>query len=92
MQKQSYPLLEGILQIKGLEPQATYTNADVARLFDTSIRTIQNWIANGTLPSRKLIGRARFLSCDIECFLDSSARKHEQPPIFRDRQMRPRDD
>jgi hypothetical protein len=46
-----YPLLESMLRIKGLALQATYTNSDVASLFDTSIRTIQNRVADGTLHS-----------------------------------------
>lgn len=68
----SYPLLEAFLYIKGLSLRATYTNADVAALFDTSTRTIQNRVADGTLHSRKLIGRARFLPVDLEMFLAGS--------------------
>jgi hypothetical protein len=64
-----YPLLEEMLRIKGLKLQATYTNADVASLFETSVRTIQSRTADGTLNSRKLIGRARFLPVDLEEFL-----------------------
>ena len=65
----TYPLLEALLHIKGLTLQATYSNADVASLFDTSVRTIQSRVADKTLPSRKLIGRARFLPIDLEAFL-----------------------
>ena len=68
----SYPLLEALLYIKGLSLQATYTNGDVAALFDTSIRTIQSRAADGTLQSRRLIGRARFLPIDLETFLSGS--------------------
>ena len=64
-----YPLLEAMLHIKGLSLQPTYTNADVAALFGTSIRTVQNRVADGTLRNRKLIGRARFLPIDLEMFL-----------------------
>lgn len=67
-----YPLLEALLRIKGLPLQATYTNADVAKVFDTSVRTIQSRVADGTLPRRKLIGRARFLPTDLEAFLSNS--------------------
>jgi len=69
-----YPLLEAMLRIKGAPLKAMYTNRDVAALFETSIRTIQYRIAEGTLPSRNLIGRARFLPCDLETFLENSAR------------------
>jgi hypothetical protein len=68
----AYPLLEALLRIKGLTLQATYTNADVAHLFCASTRTIQNWAADGRLPSRKLIGNARFLPIDLETYLQNS--------------------
>jgi hypothetical protein len=54
----TYPLLEALLYAKGLKLQGTYTNADVASLFGVSVRTIQSHAADGSLPSRKLIGRA----------------------------------
>ena len=73
----AYPLLEALLNIKGLTLQATYTNADVASMFDTSIRTIQSRAADGTLHSRKLIGRARFLPIDLEAFLFESKRSDD---------------
>jgi len=41
-------------------------------LFDVSVRTIQSRAADGGLPSRKLIGRARFLPVDLEEFLSGS--------------------
>jgi hypothetical protein len=65
----TYPLLEALLYAKGLKLQGTYTNADVASLFGVSVRTIQSHVADGSLPSRKLIGRARFLSVDLEKLL-----------------------
>jgi hypothetical protein len=68
----AYPLLEALLHIKGLTLQPTYTNADVASLFDASVRTIQSRAADGRLSSRKLMGRARFLPIDLETFLSES--------------------
>ncbi len=67
-----YPLLEGLLRIKGSALQPTYTNADVASLFSVSVRTIQSQVADGRLPSRRLLGRARFLPVDLEEFLRES--------------------
>jgi hypothetical protein len=67
-----YPLLEALLRIKQLTLKPTYTNADVASLFDVSVRTIQASVADGSLPGRKLIGRARFLPVDLEEFLSRS--------------------
>jgi hypothetical protein len=64
-----YPLLEALLRIMQLTLKPTYTNADVASLFGVSIRTIQSRAADGSLPSRKLMGRARFLPIDLERFL-----------------------
>ena len=69
-----YPLLESMLKIKGLPLQATYTNADVASIFATSTRTIQQKVTDGILPSRKLIGHARFLPIDLEMFLAGGAK------------------
>jgi Helix-turn-helix domain len=68
----AYPLLEGLLRIKGSALQPTYTNADVASLFSVSVRTIQSRVADGRLPSRRLLGRARFLPIDLEAFLRES--------------------
>jgi hypothetical protein len=69
-----YRLLEEILTIKGLPLQATYTNGDLARIFDVSIRAIQNRVASGQLIPRNLPGRAKFLTQDLEDFLMASRR------------------
>lgn len=73
-----YPLLQGLLETNHLTLKTMYTNADVAFLFGVSIRTIQSRVADGTLPSRKLIGRARFLPTDLEDFLAGSMKRREQ--------------
>jgi transposase len=67
-----YPLLEALLDEKGLSLKGTYTNRDVAKIFGVSVRTIQDWIRNGDFKPRNLPGRARFLSEDLELFLRSS--------------------
>jgi hypothetical protein len=67
-----YPLLEEILSIKGLPLRPTYTNRDVAEIFGVSIRAIQDRIASGQLLARDLPGRARFLSVDLEQFIEDS--------------------
>jgi Helix-turn-helix domain len=69
-----YPLLEEILSIQGFLLQATYKNKDAARIFGCSVRAIQDRVASGKLASRELIGRARFLSADLEEFLQNSKR------------------
>ena len=52
---------------------------DAASIFDTSTRTIQEWIRDGKLPARELPGRGQFLSADLEQFLRSSVRKAHPP-------------
>jgi transposase len=73
-QLERYPLLEALLSAKGLSLQGTYSNRDVACLFDVAVRTIQEWNRNGNLKPRNLPGRARFLSEDLEAFLKNSTR------------------
>jgi hypothetical protein len=74
-----YPFLEALLAEKGLSLKGTYTNRDVANVFEVSVRTIQEWSSNGGLKPRMLPGRARFLSGDLEEFLRSSAKpRHER--------------
>ena len=65
----AYPLFETMLQSKGLSLQPTYTCQDIATVFGVTARTIQSKVKDGTLPSRKLIGGARFLPIDIETYL-----------------------
>ena len=69
-----FPLLETLLRAKSLSLQATYTNGDVANLFEVAARTIQAWVRNGDLKARRLPGRAKFLSVDLEEFLQNSSR------------------
>jgi hypothetical protein len=68
-----FPLLEALLREKGLSLKGTYTNRDVADMFGVATRTIQEWCRNGDLKPRKLPGRARFLSGDLEAFLQNSS-------------------
>lgn len=69
-----YPLLETMLALKDLGLQPMYTNRDVARMFEVSVRAIQNWIAAGRLTPRNLPGRWRFFPQDLEEFLRASHR------------------
>ncbi len=67
-----YPLLEALLEQKGLSLQGTYTNRDVANIFIVSVRTIQEWVRSNKIRARDLPGRARFLSEDLEELLVNS--------------------
>jgi Helix-turn-helix domain len=70
-----YPLLETVLAHKGLQLKGTYTVRDVAALFGVCVRAIQARIQRGELASRNLPGRAKFLSLDLEEFLQNSSRR-----------------
>jgi hypothetical protein len=73
-----FPLLETMLRSLGRTLQPTYTCRDLACLFGVTTRTIQSKVADGTIPSRKLIGGARFLPIDIEEYL----RRASNPPAI----------
>jgi predicted site-specific integrase-resolvase len=49
-----------------------YTTRSIAEIFEVSVRAIQNWIAVGQLTARNLPGRWRFLTQDVEDFLQAS--------------------
>ena len=67
------PLLEALVARWGLSALPIYTNRDVAELFKTSVRTIQDWITDGKMTPRNLPGRGRFLPEDLEAFLENSS-------------------
>jgi hypothetical protein len=68
-----YQLLEEILAIKNLPLQPMYSTRDLAQLFNVSARSVQNWTASGKLIPRRLPGRWKFLTQDIEDFLKASS-------------------
>lgn len=70
-----YPLLEALLEAKGLRLKGTYNYGDATNIFDCSIRALQERIREGTLRVRNLPGRNKFLSEDLEDFLKNSERK-----------------
>jgi hypothetical protein len=69
-----YQLLEEILAIKNLPVQPMYTTKDLAVIFGVSARAIQNWMAAGQLIPRSLPGRWKFLTQDVEDFLQASTK------------------
>jgi hypothetical protein len=72
-----YPLLEALLSERGLSLKGAYTNRDVATIFNVATRMIQDWTRNGYFKPRNLPGRARFLSADLEEFLQDSSKSHD---------------
>lgn len=67
-----YPHLCEVLRKRGLPLQAQYTTADTARIFGCAIRVIQERIHSGKWTARDLPKRGRFLSCDLEAFLQAT--------------------
>lgn len=74
-----YPLLESLLAQKGLSLKGIYTVRDGAAIFGVANRTIQDWVREGKLLARDLPGRGRFLSEDLEDFLQKSVKKFHAP-------------
>ena len=69
-----YPLLESLLVQKGMSLKGIYTIREVAAIFGVSARSIQVRVQSGQMRGRDLPGRARFLSGDLETFLQNSMR------------------
>jgi hypothetical protein len=72
-----FPLLESILKEKGLPLQGIYKYRDVSRILGASVRCLQEWSRDGKLRCRDLPGRGRFLSADLEAFLEGRLRSPE---------------
>ena len=67
-----YPLLQALLEAKGLPLLGTFTYEFTTRIFDCSVRALQERIRSGQLRKRNLPGRAKFLAIDLEDFLRNS--------------------
>lgn len=72
-----YPLLDSLLAQKGLAPKGIYTIRDAAQIFGVSAHTLLEWARDGKLVVRDLPGRGRFLSDDLELFLQRSLKGHQ---------------
>ena len=68
----SCALLQQLLREKNISPKGVYHNKDVAEIFGVSTRTVQTWVHDGKLQARNLPGCSRFLSQDLELFLEQS--------------------
>lgn len=76
-----FPLLDLLLEIRGLKREAVYTVKTTAAIFDVSPRTIDDWCCEGKMVPRDLPGHGRFLNEDLEEFLRRSQgrqKKHER--------------
>jgi hypothetical protein len=72
--ERKYPLLSDVLKEKGLLPKGMYTYRDFKEIFGCSKRAVQDYARDGKLTMRDLPGRAHWLSCDLENFLQNSIR------------------
>ncbi len=70
-----YPFLERLLFEKKLQLKGVWTCRDAAQVFGVGARTISDWIKQGKLNARDLPGHGRFLSEDLEQFLQSRSRE-----------------
>ena len=73
-----FPLLDSLLETRGLKREAIYTTKTTAAVFDVSSRTIDDWCAEGRLVPRDLPGHGRFLNEDLEEFLQRSKRPRKK--------------
>ena len=72
--KPTFPLLQTLFAQRGLRLEGfggLYTTRDVARIFGVCPRTVNRWCREGKLHPRKHLGRAKFLSEDLEAFLSA---------------------
>lgn len=76
-QPKRYPLLESLLRQKGLSLKGIYKYQDAAQIFGASVRTIQQFVRDDKLRCRDLPARGRFLSEDLEAFLQDCRRRGE---------------
>ena len=74
----AYPLLESLLRAKGLSLKGAWRYRDVTEIFDCSVRSLQELIRTGKLRGRNLPGRAKFLSIELEEFLENSVTPKRQ--------------
>ena len=74
-----FPLLEQLATFRDLPLLPIYKIHDAAVLLGASVRTLNDWIRDGRLPTRELPGRGRFLPQDLEDFLAGSVKKREVP-------------
>jgi len=70
-----FPLLETLLAYGGLPMKGKFSTEEVADLFGVTTRTIQTRIKRGSLASRDLPGRSKFLAIDLEQFLQGSPKQ-----------------
>jgi excisionase family DNA binding protein len=74
VESRPYPLLQALLEQKGLRLLGIYNVQDAAMIFAVSKRTIQEWVRDGKITARPLPGHGRFLSDDLEDLLQKTQR------------------
>lgn len=63
---QGGPIAESVQAVK-----AFYTKAEMAKIFEVSVRTIETWTATGRLPSPRKVGRkwTAWVKAEIDALL-----------------------
>ena len=68
------PVLRALLRDLGLPFLPRYTKSELVPVLGAEGRTLQEWMRDGRLPSRKLPNNVRCLPADVEEFLANSRR------------------
>lgn len=76
--EQRYPRLWELLQYRELPYRPMYMVTEAAAIFGVHRRTVLKMIAAGRIVPRDLLGRAKFLSSDLEDYLNN--RCHNRKP------------
>jgi len=68
-----YPTLREWAAYHSLPLKPAYTVAEVALMFEVSTRTVQQWIADGDIETRRVPGRSKIFASHLENILAQSA-------------------
>jgi len=72
-----YKTLREWAAFHNLPLKPAYTVTEVARMFDVSKRTVQQWVADGLIETRNVPGRSKIFASHLEEILSKPAQKME---------------
>jgi len=75
------PLLQSLLRDLGLPLLPRYTKSDLVQVLGAKPRTIQEWMRDGRLPSRRMPNNFRCFPSDLEEFLQNSRVDSDSSPL-----------
>lgn len=70
-----YPTLCEWVAFHNLPLKPAYTVAEVARMFGVSTRTVQQWIVDGQIKTRKVPGRSKIFASHLEDVLSDQTKE-----------------